>query len=38
VAARQRQSDFGTAKAWLTTLHERVPNDHHIVHRLALAT
>jgi len=32
------QSDFSAAKAWLRTLHERVPNDHHVVHQLALAT
>lgn len=32
------KSDFGAAQAWLKTLHDRVPNDHHVVHQLALAT
>ena len=36
-AAMQR-SDFAKAKSWLQALHERMPNDHHVLHQLALAT
>jgi len=38
--ARQalQASDFGTAKALLKVLHERLPNDHHVLHQFALAT
>ena len=31
-------SDFGAAKQLLQTLHGRLPNDHHVLHQLALAT
>jgi hypothetical protein len=31
------RSDFGAARVLLQTLHERIPNDHHVVHQLALA-
>jgi MAP3K TRAFs-binding domain len=36
--AALKASDFTGAKALLTKLHERLPNDHHVVHQLTLAT
>ena len=36
--AALQKSDFATAKTLLQTLHDRLPNDHHVLHQLALAT
>lgn len=33
-----QDSDFSTARDLLQQLHERLPNDHHVVHQLTLAT
>lgn len=36
--AAMAQDHFAAAKVWLEALHARVPNDHHVLHQLALAT